>query len=290
MEQNILNLYLYSNIGNIIFFTTIIYLHLNKINKNTFYLMIIFDVLSLESLNNDYYIHNNRIDRGTTSINYLYQLKPENNIIIKINKITNIIINEIKYSNLHIKDKIIIKENENILIAGSSGCGKTSLLYILKGIVKPEYIDITPPINEIISQTFITLPNFKGVYSGFLYDIITNYNSEPDISLINIAIKRSKYYTDKNEYTDITHISAGELMRLYIARIIYLIKSSDSYNILLFDEIDQNLDDNLANEIYDEISIIFTDKIILYITHNDMVKKKITKKISFNGNKVIMNF
>jgi len=51
-----------------------------------------------------------------------------------------------------------------------------------------------------------------------------------------------------------------------------------NYNILLFDEIDENLNDQLAQEICNNLRDIFKDKIILYITHNEKVKKLFSKK------------
>ena len=46
-------------------------------------------------------------------------------------------------------EPIIINESNHILINGESGSGKTTLLYILKGIIKPDSIEILPDIKNI---------------------------------------------------------------------------------------------------------------------------------------------
>ena len=84
---------------------------------------------------------------------------------------------------------------------------------------------------------------------------------------------------DKNEFIKTENLSAGESTRFMVARLIYQIKINDSYDILLFDEIDSNLNAKLSVEICMTLRDIFKDKIILYITHNDEVKDLFTKKI-----------
>ena len=151
---------------------------------------------------------------------------------------------------------------------------------MLKGIVKPNKLEITPAIEIINSQTYITLPNHKSLYSGNLYDIITNYDKNINEELIEYSLLASKiaHRLNKNIFVDVETLSGGERIRLLIARIIYTVKTKN-YNILLFDEIDENLNDKLAIEICNNLKEIFRDKIILYITHNEKVKLLFEKKI-----------
>ena len=96
-----------------------------------------------------------------------------------------------------------------------------------------------------------------------------------------MAIKLAKIdhkYND-NSYVDIDQLSGGERIRVTIARLIYNIKKDDKHDILLFDEVDENLNNILAVEIATNLLNIFNDKIILYITHNEMVKKLFKKRI-----------
>ena len=152
---------------------------------------------------------------------------------------------------------------------------------MIKGIIKPAKLSIKPNIEFINAQTYLTLPNHKSLFSGNLYDIITNYEKTPDTKLIDWALKSSKidHRINSNQFIDIETLSGGERIRLLIARIIYAVKTKN-YNILLFDEIDENLNDELAQEICTNLRDIFKDKIILYITHNEKVKKLFAKKFT----------
>ena len=146
--------------------------------------------------------------------------------------------------------------------------------------MKPKVLEIEPSIELINSNTYLTLPNHKSLFNGKLYDIITNYSKTPDIKLINYAIFAAKISNrlNENDFVNIETLSGGEKIRLLIARIIYTIKTRN-YNILLFDEIDENLNDELAVEICNNLRTTFNDKIILYITHNEKVKELFNKKI-----------
>ena len=158
---------------------------------------------------------------------------------------------------------------------------------MLNKIVNVDAIDIQPPIDIITKQTFITLPQSKDLYSGYLYDIISNYDTNPNIKMIEHVLQISKFtiVQNKNEYIDTNHLSAGESNRLSIAKLIYTINMNPNYNILLFDEIDMNMNTALAYEICKNIKEEFKNKIIIYITHNYLVKKYfLIKEPYFNIN------
>ena len=182
---------------------------------------------------------------------------------------------------------IIIKKNDHILIDGLSGSGKTSLLYFLKGIITLDSFEMTPDIASINQRSFLTLPNVKSLYSGLLYDIITNYEVNPNVEHILICMKLANLdayidQTQTNRFIEVDKISAGESSRFLIARIIYMIsfQTKHDYSILLFDEIDSNLNDSMAIQLCQRLLHIFSDKTILYITHNVQIKKLFTKKIT----------
>lgn len=283
----------YLNIGNIIFIFIVIYLNLKTINKNNFYyyLMIVYDILYINISIREYYRCRDFYDKVPNMLQYLFLHKPidknklDNSIIRK--KIDQIIINSIKNDKpkLILNDKLIINKGDHILVDGHSGMGKTSLFCILSGIINCDNIDISPPLDRIYDHIYITLPNYKNVYSANLYDIICNYNTNIDLDLVNLAILKSKLNIYDNVYVDINKISAGQISRLIIAQLIYTIKTNDYYEILLLDEIDQNINDQLSTEICKNLKEIFSDKIILYITHNDIIKNLFIKKLLIkNGN------
>ena len=264
-----------TNIAIVIFITIIIISKIKSLNQHDFfyYFLVVYDIEYISEKMIEYY-KNKVIVRMQERLDYLYNIKEQKNVNkLKQNIINQIVINEIKNDKpkIEITKPIILKGHT--LITGDSGSGKTSLLYVLKGIVKPNVLNIEPNIDEINSQSYITMPNYKSLYNANLYDIITNYDNNPDIELINYALSSSKFmvYND-NQFVNIEKLSSGERVRLYIAQVIYIVKTKN-YNILLFDEIDENLNDSLSIEICNNIKYIFHDKIILYISHNKSIKQ-----------------
>jgi ABC-type lipoprotein export system ATPase subunit len=281
-----LNYDLDMNVNYLIFglIITVIWLKIRDLNHLDFfyYFLIVYDVEFIGDMINEYYKTHVGYIKMNERLSYLNSFIPEMKKVVDKTKILNININKIsnKKPLLILSNPIVINENDHILVNGESGSGKTTLLYILKGIVKSDTIDISPNIERINYQTYITLPNHKSIYSGNLYDIISNYDKNININLIEYSLIKSKISDklNKNEFIDIEKLSGGERIRMLIARLIYTIKSLN-YNILLFDEIDENLNDTLAIEICNNLMDVFKDKIIFYITHNEQVKQLFKKKI-----------
>ena len=263
---------------------TVIWLKVHELNQYDFfyYFLIVYDVEFIGDIVSEYYKSKVTYAKMQERLLYLNSFIPEFKDISEKTKVKNIKINKV----VNIKPKLqstkplVFEENDHILLNGESGSGKTTLLYLLKGIVKPAELDISPSIELINSQTYLTLPNHKSLFSGNLYDIITNYDKTIDTELIEYSLQASKisHRLNKNEFVDIETLSGGERIRLLIARIIYAVKTKN-YNILLFDEIDENLNDKLAEEVCKNLREIFKDKIILYVTHNEKVKNLFDKKI-----------
>lgn len=282
------NLDFKANIAMVIFIILIISSKIKNLNQYDFfyYFLIIYDIEFISDKMTEYY-KNKVINKMQTRLDYLYNININNNINIQNNikdnnPILKIIIYELKNDKpkIEITSPIIINANEHILINGESGSGKTSLLYILKGILHPDILKIEPDINNIIAQSFISMPNNKNLFSNKLYNIITNYQSNPNVDLINYSLKFSKidHILNENVYINIEKLSSGERIRLYISQIIYTIKTKN-YNILLFDELDENLNNDIALDICNNIKEIFKDKIILYISHNKSINKLFKKNI-----------
>jgi len=288
------NLDMNINLAMFGFIIIVIYLRIDKLNQYDFfyYFLIIYDIEFISDKIIEYYKSEANYNKMTERLNYLNSFIPvnSNNYINK--KVNKIIIKNIFNDNpkIQISEPFIIEQNEHILITGDSGSGKTSFLYLLKGIIKPKILEIEPNINIINSQSYITLNNHKSLYSGNLYDIISNYDKNPNINLIIQSLQFAKIFDilNKNIFIDIEKLSGGERIRILIARIIYIVKTKN-YNILLFDEIDENINDQLAIEICLNIRNIFKDKIILYISHNNKVKLLFNKKYIVNKGLITIN-
>jgi ABC-type lipoprotein export system ATPase subunit len=268
------------------FIIIVIWSRIHELNQYDFfyYFLIIYDIEFIADKVQEYYKSKVSYNKMLERLNYLNSFTLNNSNYIDKTIVNKITIKKISHDKPKLElasfeESLTFSVNDPVLILGESGSGKTSLLYILKGILKPNILEIEPNIELINSQTYLTLPNHKSLYSGNLYDIITNYDKTPNIKLINWALQSAKMddRLNKNDFINIEKLSSGERIRLLIARIIYAVKTKN-YNILLFDEIDENLNDELAQEIYINLKNIFNDKIILYITHNEKVKKLFNKK------------
>lgn len=276
----------------VIFIFIVIGLKIKELNPYDFfyYFIAIYDIEYISDKVQEYYKNKVHYNKMEERLNFLNSFTPEYNK--KINSkdfvpIDSILINKIKNENPTINntDKLEFKVGEPVLIDGESGSGKTSLFYVLKGVVKADELDCNIDIEQINCQSFLTLPTHKNLYNDKLFDLISNYDPKPNIDLIKYAIHASKldekidYENNeiKNDIIDVDKLSGGERVRLIIARLIYIVKTKN-YKILLFDEIDENLNKKLANDICINLKNIFSDKIILYITHNDTVKQTFNKK------------
>ena len=256
---------------------------LQNINVYDFltYFLLIYDIQHVSDRIILYYRNKVNIPKMVQRIDYLNSF-----IVVNKKNIENIDNNMIIINNINntspkliCNKQIFINKNDHYLIDGKSGSGKTTFLYIFKGIMTPDKLDINPNIESLIDSSYLILPNNKDLYNGNLYDIISNYSKEPDINLINksLEIAYVNYVTD-NDFINIESLSSGEKIRLVLARSIYSI-ITNNYKILLFDEIDENLDDELAYNIRKNVRKYFKNYIILYITHNNRVKTLFNKKI-----------
>ena len=249
-----------------------------------YYFLMVYDIESIGDKIMEYYKDKVNFSILNEKLKYLNSVISERNHYIRENiKINDILISRIenKAPKLYLMKQLHIKKGDHILVTGESGNGKSSFFNIFKGIVNPEQLDININISQIINHTYLSVQNHKELYSGNLYDIITNYEDDKNIKLINYALNMAFFdkKSDNDEFIDVEKISGGEKARILIARTIYL-TIKYKYQILLLDEIDENLNDKLATGICQNIRNIFKDRIIFYITHNDNVKKLFDKVIT----------
>lgn len=273
-----------SNIAILIFMIILISSKMNNLNQYDFfyYFLIVYDIEFISDKMAEFY-KNKVVNKIEERLKILEKINYEPTNITNSDLINKIIISELHHDKPKVEITSPLTIEGHILINGISGSGKTSLLFILKGIVVPNVLKIEPAVNNISGQTFISIPGTKGFYSDYLYNIISNYENKPDKDLITYAIKFSKmdHRFNRNEIINVDKLSSGERVRLYISQIIYTVIKK-KYNILLFDELDENLNDNVAQEICTNIREIFKDKIILYISHNKSIVKLFEKRLIVN--------
>lgn len=186
----------------------------------------------------------------------------------------SISINNISFS---YNDKDVFKdfsatftEGETTTIMSPSGKGKTTLLYLISGLLTPENGDIAYRIpspkfsmvfqdNRLIEASSIT-NNIK---------LINPNLNKNDISLCLEALGLYGYDNKR-----VKHLSGGEKRRVAIARAILA-----DFDILLMDEPFTGLDDDTKEIVIQYIKERTAGKTVLLVTHNKTEAQKFGNSI-----------
>ncbi len=256
------------------------------------YQLIRYHKLSLEILNSELKKHylSDKFEKNT--FKYLKDFK--------LNSIN------IKNLDFYYKDRKLL-ENVNLDfnkgkiygIIGPSGSGKTTLANLLLGLLKQKR-------GQILVNNKYKLDEIKNNYQSllpqkiFMFDNTIKSNITFDYSTKNInetkldeCITKSKlkefiYSLDNNlnEFVgeNAVKLSGGQAQRLAIARAIY-----HDAQLIIFDEPTSSLDKENEREIFESISSLKDNKILIVISHSDEITKYIDHKIIIKNKDVILN-
>ncbi|MDH6357289.1 ATP-binding cassette domain-containing protein [Parabacteroides sp. PF5-9] len=152
---------------------------------------------------------------------------------------------------------ITCKKGEHYLITGSSGCGKTTLLHLIAGLIKPETGEIAVSGKDITQLGNKELDQYRGKEIGivfqkphFIKSLTAQENLEMAAFLNHLPLDRLhlEYLFDslhiagcRNSKTN--QMSQGELQRLSIARAVV-----NKPSLILADEPTSSLDDKNCEE------------------------------------------
>ena len=256
------------------------------------YQLIRYHKLSLEILNSELKKHylSNKVEKN----NYKY---------LEDFKLDSINIRNVDF---YYKDKKLL-ENVNLDfnkgkiygIIGPSGSGKTTLANLLLGLLKQKK-------GQILVNNKYNLDEIKNNYHSllpqkiFMFDNTIKSNIAFDYSTKNInenkleeCITKSKLkefiYNLDNNLDEIVgenaiKLSGGQAQRLAIARAIY-----HDAQLIIFDEPTSSLDKENEREIFESISSLKNNKILIVISHSDEIAKYIDHKITIKNKEVILN-
>jgi ABC-type transport system involved in cytochrome bd biosynthesis fused ATPase/permease subunit len=165
------------------------------------------------------------------------------------------------------------------LIDGKSGTGKTTLFKALKKI---GHYDIETVPTSLEDKIYFCSQSSKPYESPTVESFITNSSSYPDKEIVKKCMSAARiehrFDMDMDIPLEMNKISGGEGTRLAIASIMYEIMKND-YDIIILDEMDANLDTEIAMEIFKNIIDMLKDKILLVTIHNDSLKTLFTNRI-----------
>ena len=178
---------------------------------------------------------------------------------------------------------ITLKERENLLILGKSGIGKTTLLHLLAGLLKPT--TGTVRIDQVDIHTFTpsALDKFRGETIGMVFqkkhavqslNVLENLQARLFFSKKkdkNKAIERVLKQLDLFDYKHhkVTELSEGQLQRLGIASAVI-----HQPKVIFADEPTSSLDDENC-KIVMKLLIEQAEKTnanLIVITHDSRIK------------------
>jgi len=184
---------------------------------------------------------------------------------------------------------IKLKSNENLLVLGNSGIGKSTLLHNLAGILRPKSGSIKIFDQDISKLSELELDNFRGQNIGIIFQRSHFVNSLTVGENLELAqfLGRNKKGNIKETLDSLKildkvnkkpkELSQGERQRASIALAII-----NSPKLILADEPTSSLDDtNCSNviKILKEQALKYQAQLIV-ITHDSRLKKHFKKSIS----------
>ncbi|MDO9551031.1 ABC transporter ATP-binding protein [Rhodonellum sp.] len=187
---------------------------------------------------------------------------------------------------------IQMKEGDELLILGKSGSGKTTILNILGGLLKPLSGEVILGGSSLYQLKGASLDKFRGKNIGIIFQkphILAPLTVEENLRLANFfvgergkqneALLRELGIFEKRK-SKISTLSEGEAQRVSIARAL-----ANSPKLILADEPTSSLDDENATiviKLLQEQAKKFQAALII-VTHDQRVKNFISNQVIVGG-------
>ena len=183
-----------------------------------------------------------------------------------------------------------LSKGEQALILGQSGCGKTTLLHLLSGLLKPNSGDVDVENENISKMSGATLDNFRGANIGIVFQtphFIEALTVKENLTLTQTLAGKSKNVAKiKSLLTDLgvesklnsklNALSVGEKQRVSIARALI-----NSPALILADEPTSALDDKNCDAVLTLVreQAKKHNSTLLIVTHDNRLKDQFDKRI-----------
>jgi ABC-type lipoprotein export system ATPase subunit len=192
---------------------------------------------------------------------------------------------------------ITAKKGEFIIVKGSSGCGKTTLLLTAGGLLHPQQGKISVNNQDIYNLTPEERAKFRATNIGFVFQ---QYHLIPYLSIfenVNVPSLANDYPIPKERAVELieslglkdrihhtpAELSAGEKQRTALARALL-------YNpkIILADEITGNLDHKNATIVLEKLTdYTKSGGTVLLVTHDEKAFAYADRIIEMSDGKII---
>ena len=188
---------------------------------------------------------------------------------------------------------IMNNESEALLITGNSGKGKTTLLHLLGGLLRPKSGLISIRDTNISMLSEKELDNFRGKNIGLVLQqshFVASLNVLENVVLAS-WLATGKKATDKAKsllkQLDLevqlhklpSNLSVGQQQRVSIARALI-----NEPKLLLADEPTSSLDDENASKVADLLGHLSREykASLIIVTHDQRLKDKFSNQINLN--------
>ena len=183
-----------------------------------------------------------------------------------------------------------LSKGEQALILGQSGCGKTTLLHLLSGLLKPDSGEVDVENENISKMSGARLDNFRGANIGIVFQIphfIEALTVKENLTLTQTLAGKSKNVdkvktlladlgVESKLNAKLNALSVGEKQRISIARALV-----NSPALILADEPTSALDDENCDAVLKLVreQAKKYNSTLLIVTHDNRLKDQFDKRI-----------
>lgn len=197
-----------------------------------------------------------------------------------------------KEASFHFPD-IVTSKGESLLITGGSGKGKTTLLHLLGGLLRPQSGNVIIEDTNIASLSEKKLDHFRGKNIGLVLQqsyFVASLNVLENVVLASWlatghqATEKAKQLLGQLDlkeqmYKLPSQLSVGQQQRVSIARALI-----NEPKLLLADEPTSSLDDENAFKVADMLSVLAKQygTALVIVTHDQRLKDRFPNQITLS--------
>lgn len=173
----------------------------------------------------------------------------------------------------------VFGKNDRIGFVGNNGCGKTTLMKMIAGLVEPDSGSIT--IGQTVKMGYysqeIQLEDENQKVIDYIKDTAEYVKTEDGLVSASVMLERF-LFPSHQQYGEIGKLSGGEKRRLVLLRILM-----EAPNVLLLDEPTNDLDTQTLAILEDYLDNF--DGIVITVSHDRYFLDRIVRRIfAFEGN------